>query len=198
MVNCKRAEIEVATVAKEILRTVREDNIEEGEVKETTKVKVKESKMANKEDLIAQEELARVEKVRRGDHTAQEELAKVEKAKKEDLIGQEELAKVVKVKKEDLTDQEETAKVVSTEAVVVKALSTEAVEAKAASTEAVEVKVVSTEAIVETEEETVKVREEAFEVEMEARTHTLQSTPKIGSTELKASRVDQRRRATVS
>ena len=189
VVNCKRAEIEVATVAKEILRTVREDNIEEGEVKETTKVKVKELKMANKEDLIAQEELARVEKVRRGDHTAQEELAKVEKAKKEDLIGQEELAKVVKVKKEDLTDQEETAKVVSTEAVVVKALSTEAVEAKAASTEAVEVKVVSTEAIVETEEETVKAREEAFEVEMEARTHTLQSTPKIGSTELKASRV---------
>ena len=172
VVNCKRAEIEVATVAKEILRTVREDNIEEGEVKETTKVKVKESKMANKEDLIAQEELV-----------------KVEKAKKEDLIGQEELAKVVKVKKEDLTDQEETAKVVSTEAVVVKALSTEAVEAKAASTEAVEVKVVSTEAIVETEEETVKAREEAFEVEMEARTHTLQSTPKIGSTELKASRV---------
>ena len=172
MVNCKRAEIEVATVAKEILRTVREDNIEEGEVKETTKVKVKELKMANKEDLIAHEELV-----------------KVEKAKKEDLIGQEELAKVVKVKKEDLTDQEETAKVVSTEAVVVKALSTEAVEAKAASTEAVEVKVVSTEAIVETEEETVKVREEAFEVEMEARTHTLQSTPKIGSTELKASRV---------
>ena len=198
MVNCKRAEIEVATVAKEILRTVREDNIEEGEVKETTKVKVKELKMANKEDLIAHEELVKVEKAKKEDLIAQEELAKVEKTKKEDLIGQEELAKVVKVKKEDLTDQEETAKVVSTEAVVVKALSTEAVEAKAASTEAVEVKVVSTEAIVETEEETVKAREEAFEVEMEARTHTLQSTPKIGSTELKASRVDQRRRATVS
>ena len=70
-----------------------------------------------------------------------------------------------------------------------KVASTEAVEVKASSTEAVEDKVVSTEAIVETEEETVKVREEAFELKMEARTHTLQSKPKIGSTELKAPRV---------
>ena len=142
-----------------------------------------------KEDLTAQEGLGKVEKVRRGDHIAQEELAKVEKVRRGDHIAQEGLVKVERMRKEDLTDQEEMAKSASTEAAVVKSVSTEAVEVKAAGTEAVVVKAASTEAIVETEEDMVKVKEEAQEVEMEARTHMLQSQPEIRSTELKAFRV---------